>query len=317
MKVLPPFFVTFASVEALVSALPEATRAAHREEIMRVVQLALPPAVSLRTISTLFGVSPEFVGAMSRAPERYYRVFRIKKGKKTRTIQAPKVALKVIQAWFGGHTARAVTLPECVFGFIPGKNGVKEAAAVHCGSDWVYSMDLRDFFPSISSRQVAAAIQTIGYSSEAAQFMTRLMTLEGRLPQGSPASPVLSNLVFSETDRVLINFAKASGVRYTRYADDLVFSGTGKAPDGMQQTIREIVTAHGWTVADEKEHFATRPARLKVHGLLVHGARPRLTKGYRNRIRAFNHLLANGKIAEADMKKILGHLAYANCIDKS
>lgn len=317
MKVLPPLLVTFASVEALVSALPEPTRGRHGDEVRRIVQLGLPPAISLRTISTLFGVSAELIGAMSRAPERYYRVFKIRKGKKVRTIQAPKVALKLIQTWFGGHVARTIELPDCVFGFVPGKNGVKEAAAVHCGSDWVYSLDLRDFFPSISSQQVAAAIQAMGYSDDASAVLVRLMTLHGRLPQGSPASPVLSNVVFSKTDTELSLLARDKGVRYTRYADDLVFSGVDPAPEDLQQAVRGIVIANGWTIADDKEHFAMRPARLKVHGLLVHGPRPRLTKGYRNRLRAYKHLLAAGKIAEKDKNKIQGHLAYAKLIDEA
>jgi RNA-directed DNA polymerase len=317
VKVLPPPLVSFASVEALIAALPDATRAMHAAEIRRVVALGLPPAVSLRTVATLFGVSAEFVGAMSRASVRYYRVFKIKKGKKTRTIQAPKVGLKLIQAWFGGHVSRAIQLPPSVFGFVPGKSGVKEAASVHCGANWVYSIDLRDFFPSITEQQVRAALVRMGYAENTASFMARLLTLQGRLPQGSPASPVISNVVFTPTDSLLGEFATANDIQYTRYADDLVFSGLGEPPDDLQVRLREIVTVAGWTIADDKEYFARRPARLKVHGLLVHGGKPRLTKGYRNRIRAYRHLLAAGKIAEADQAKILGHLSYADFIDKN
>lgn len=253
---------------------------------------------------------------MSRAPGRYYRTFKIKKGKKTRTIQAPKVALKLLQAWFATHVARAAALPPCVYGFIPGRSGVKEAAQAHCPADWVYSLDVRDFFPSITAEQVREALVRIGYSDGTAVFLTRLMTLNGRLPQGSPASPVLSNWVFAPTDGTLDALSNALGVRYTRYADDLVFSGTGAPPPKIQTRVRSIVTAAGWTIATDKEHLACAPARLKVHGLLVHGHRPRLTKGYRNRIRAFRHLLESNKIGDSDISKIRGHLSYADFIEK-
>lgn len=254
---------------------------------------------------------------MSRAPKRYYRVFKIRKGKKTRIIQAPRIALKVIQSWFGTHLSRAITLQDCVFGFVPGKDGVREAAAVHCGADWVYSIDLRDFFHSISDERVISAVQAVGYSGPTSHFIVRLLTFEGRLPQGSPASPVLSNLAFAATDRMLNELATAKGIRYTRYADDLVFSGSGQPPALLRELIRAIVSENNWTVADEKEHLAIRPARLKVHGLLVSGTMPRLTKGYRNRLRAFQHLLANNKIAEKDLSKIRGHLSYAKHIEDS
>lgn len=316
MKVLPPLLVSFNSVEALITSLPEATLASHETEIRRVVALGLPPAVSLRTVAALFGVSTEFVGAMSRAPSRYYRVFKIKKGKKTRTIQAPKIALKLLQAWFASHVARAAQLPACVYGFVPGRSGVKEAAQQHCRASWVYSLDIRDFFPSITDQQVCGALVRMGYADSTAAFLARLLTLNGHLPQGSPASPVLSNWVFVPTDEALLAIANELGVRYTRYADDLVFSGLDAPPPEIQSRVRGTVTGAGWTIADDKEHLASLPARLKVHGLLVHGPRPRLTKGYRNRIRAFRHLHKANKIADADRTRILGHLAYADFIDK-
>lgn len=316
MKALPPLLVSFNSVETLIASLPAATLNSHEAEIRRVVALGLPPAVSLRTLATLFGVSAEFVGAISRAPSRYYRIFKIKKGKKTRTIQAPRIALKVFQAWFAHHVARAVQLPACVYGFVPGRCGVKEAAQQHSPARWVYSLDIRDFFPSITEQQVREALVRIGYADSSAAFLTRLMTLNGRLPQGSPASPVISNWVFFTTDQRLLTLANELGVRYTRYADDLVFSGIDMPPQEIQNRVREIVTGAGWTIAADKEHLVSRPARLKVHGLLVHGPRPRLTKGYRNRIRAFRHLLQTNKIAEADQAKIRGHLTYAEFIDR-
>lgn len=314
MKVPPPLLVSFASADALLHALPDVTRQNHQDEIARLVERGLPPAVSLRTISTLFGVSAEFIGAMSRKPSRYYRTFKIKKGRKTRVITAPRVALKLIQSWFGWHVARAIALPHCVFGFVPGKDGVKSAAAVHCGATWVYSIDLRDFFPSIDTDRVTEALRAIGYSERASGFLVRLVTLDGHLPQGSPASPVISNVAFTHTDLVLSKLADEHAINYTRYVDDLVFSGSGEPPRSLAALVREALVAEGWATADEKEYMAVRPARLKVHGLLVHGDKPRLTKGYRNRIRAFQHLLDANRLDEEDLPRIKGHLAYAKHI---
>ena len=277
--------------------------------------LGLPAAVSVRTISTLFGVSAEFIGAIRRAPLRYYRKFSIKKGKKTREIHAPRVALKVIQRWIGAHIAAAIELPDCVFGFVPGRS-VAAAADVHCDAKWVYSLDLRDFFPSVSETRVHEALTQIGYSNGASNLVTRLCTLHGGLPQGSPASPPLSNIVFRDTDGVLRNIAIARGVRYSRYADDLVFSGIEGPPSDLQEQVNAALAAAGWNIAPEKEHLAQLPNRLKVHGLLVHGRQPRLTKGYRNKVRAFRHLDNSGKVRPDELRRIRGHLAYADSIDK-
>lgn len=77
------------------------------------------------------------------------------------------------------------------------------------------------------------------------------------------------------------------------------------------------MTGRGWVIADEKEHLAELPNRLKVHGLLVHGPKPRMTKGYRNRIRAYRHLIENGKIKSEDIDKVKGHLAYAAQVEQA
>lgn len=312
----PPLLVSFNSVENFLDALPEEVAIQSKQEILQLVEAGLPPLLSTVIASTLFGVSTDFVGAMSRVPYRYYRQFKIRKGRKQRLIQAPKIALKLIQRWFGYHIARATPLPEYVFGFVPGKNGVVGAAKLHCGAHWVYSLDLRDFFPSITASQVTSALQNRGYSERAAKFISRLCTLDDQLPQGSPASPFLSNLVFQATDSALNEIAQQLGIRYSRYADDLVFSGTGDPPETLTTLIKDTVASHGWRIASEKEHLAKIPARLKVHGLLVHSDRPRLTKGYRNRIRAFRHLLRSGKISPEDMASVCGHLAYASLVDR-
>jgi hypothetical protein len=105
--------------------------------------------------------------------------------------------------------------------------------------------------------------------------------------------------------------AHQEGVRYTRYADDLVFSGLGAVPSALQDRVRSCLSESDWTIATEKEKLVELPNRLKVHGLVVHGSSPRLTKGYRNRIRAYRHLLAAGKISADDLAKVKGHISYA------
>ena len=69
-------------------------------------------------------------------------------------------------------------------------------------------------------------------------------------------------------------------------------------------------------MAHEKEHLAKLPQRLKVHGLLVQGAAPRLTKGYRNKIRAFSHMTRAKKVSAEDLARLNGHLAYARSIKR-
>ncbi|MFP3454277.1 hypothetical protein R0K30_21970, partial [Bacillus sp. SIMBA_154] len=89
---------------------------------------------------------------------------------------------------------------------------------------------------------------------------------------------------FFPYDRRLEEYAGERGVMYTRYADDVVLSGRGQPPDDLKAFVRQTIEAGGWKLSERKEKLATKPNRLKVHGLLVDGDSPRLTKGYRHRI---------------------------------
>lgn len=316
MKALPPpLFVSFASLHEALEAMPVVYRDGIRAVMQPLIDKGLPPALSSGVVATLFGVSTTFVRAIANNPARYYREFTIRKGKKLRKINAPKVALKLIQSWIGTHLSHSVVLSNCVLGFVPGHDGGIEAAARHCSAQWVYSLDLRDFFPSIDSNRVVQSLLKLGYPESASILIAQLCILSGALPQGSPASPVLSNLAFIQTDAELIAIAEELGVRYTRYADDIVFSGAGELPVNLQTLVRSCLHKHAWHIAPEKEKVVKLPNRLKVHGLLVHGSKPRLTKGYRNRIRAYRHLVSAGKVGAEDHSKIVGHISYAKHVE--
>jgi RNA-directed DNA polymerase len=311
----PPFLVSFSSTEQFFKALPDDVRASYREPFQDLAEKGLPPVVSIRCLATLFGYSPRFIGALSHHPERYYRTFSIPKGKQSRTIHAPKVALKVVQKWFGFHLAKAVKFDEAIFGFIEGRSAIA-AAALHCEADWIYSIDIEDFFNSTPLNKVVSSLVGLGYADHGANLIGKLCCYEAMLAQGSPASPILSNLVFREADNDLISIAERHGVRYTRYADDIVFSGKGQFPTEIQAAVHTVIETRGWRIADRKERLAARPNRLKVHGLLVHRDKPRLTKGYRNRIRGFKHLLSKNAVRPEDVLKLKGHISYSNSVDK-
>jgi RNA-directed DNA polymerase len=252
---------------------------------------------------------------MIKHPDRYYRRFSIPKGKRRRYIDAPKVALKVIQTWVGYHLARAVKLQPGAVGFVPGLSAV-DGAARHCGCNWVFSTDLVDFFQTTNIEQVKRALQEFGYSGRGAETLAGLACLRGNLAQGSPCSPILSNLVATNLDKSIQEYADNNRLTYTRYADDIVLSGTDAPPEGLQDFVVQQIKANGWQVSEDKTRLVSSPDRLKVYGLLVHGEKPRLTKGYRNRIRALKHLRDTEKLDPERTYEALGHLSYARSVEE-
>lgn len=311
----PPLLVSFDSLTTYLDALLTEVREEFESDIRSLSDQGLPPITSVRCLATLFGFSSKLVGSIKSRPERYYRTYYIPKGKARRRIDSPRVALKVIQKWFGYHLEQALTFPEPVCGFVSGRSAIWGAAA-HCGADWVYSVDIVDFFRNVKLDTIVYRLTKIGYPTHGSALAGALTTYEGALPQGSPASPVLSNLVFQEADSMLVQLAEKHRSRYTRYADDIVFSGHGTFPEALSRNVKDVVEKHGWRLSSKKEDLATRPKRLKVYGLLVDGDKPRLTKGYRNKIRAFKHLIGAGRVADEDRPRLLGHLAYAASVER-
>lgn len=311
----PPLLVSYSDLEQYIAALPVGLPTDQIDDLSRLAKMGFPPVASVRALAILFGVSAFFLGAIRKKPERYYRTFKIKKGKGVREIHAPRVALKVFQKWLAEHLSKKLVFPDSVFGFVPGRSAV-DASAVHCGAKWIYSVDIESFFPSVRRTQVISSLQDLGYSSHASELIADLCCYQGALSQGSPASPVLSNLVFKVTDDALQELAQEKNLRLSRYADDVVFSGTEAFPSDLPGIVRRLIEARGWQLAEAKEYFSQLPLRLKVHGLLVHGVSPRLTKGYRNRLRAYKHLLDMGRVVEEDLQRVNGHLAFGRAVDR-
>jgi RNA-directed DNA polymerase len=309
-----PFLVSFFSSDAYLSSLDEHHRELYKPILDILCEEELPPVISPAALAVLFGYSPKFIHSMSENNTNYYRSFTIKKGKKTREIKAPQVALKVIQKWFGYHLSNRINFGEEVCGFVPGRS-VLTAANQHVNAKWVYSVDIKDFFPSTPCSAVSEALEHLGYPKSGASLISKLCCYGDFLAQGSPASPVLANIVMTEIDQKLLELRDKFNIRYTRYADDIVFSGTGGYPDDLGGCVKAVFEKSLWELSDDKEYKAIFPNRLKVHGLLVHGDKPRLTKGYRNKIRAFKHLKNTRKIKEADQTRLSGHISYADFIE--
>lgn len=303
------------SAAELIDALGGACDHDEEAEILRLAELGIPPVTSSDALAVMFGYNPGLIWSLLHRTNKHYRQFRIPKGPGSRNIHAPRVALKAIQTWLSFHYQRTWEPSNNVFGFVPGRSHI-QAARQHLRAAWVYSVDIEDFFPSISKDRVYDALRRLGYQSEQSiHVVSSICCLRDRLVQGAPTSPVLSNIVLDSVDKHLASLAAANDVVFTRYADDIVFSGRGAAPAGLQEDIKDAVVRDGWTLSSRKEYFAALPKRLKVHGLLVHGTQLRLTKGYRNRIRAYRHLTDANKVRAEDRAMIHGHLRYAAQVD--
>jgi hypothetical protein len=263
----------------------------------------------------MVGINPGLIWSLTHRPQRYYRTFTIKTGRKIRQITAPKIALKIIQKWLGYHFSRAVVWSPHVYGFVPGRCHI-EAAYAHIGADWALSVDISNFFSTTPHSLVVSSLTDLGYDDAPADLIASLTCFNGCLAQGAPSSPSLSNICFRSVDAALVHLSELYECTLTRYADDIVFSGRGSVPQRLRSDLTEIFEATPWRLAADKDCVQPYKGRIKIHGLVIGGDGIRLTKGYRNKIRAYEHILRTRGGAARGWSELNGHVQYAKRVSR-
>ncbi len=147
------------------------------------------------------------------------------------------------------------------------------------------------FTDSISAKMVKASLRVQGYEDKAADTAVSIVTIAGKLPIGLNTSPFLSNLVFVDTDRALAEYAQSEGLSFTRYVDDLTFSGV--VTDHHLLGIERILDGAGWSVNPHKTAFMRRGGPQYVTGLYVGEAdQPRIPRKIKRRMRWIVHIIS-------------------------
>ncbi len=189
----------------------------------------------------------------------------------SRTIHAPVRPLKGLQRRLAAALTAVTARHGCAHGFEPERTIVTNARA-HVRKRWVYTVDLEDFFPSITWARVYGMLQRhpVSMRPSLARLVANLATREGVIPQGAPTSPVLANLVCRRLDARLHRWARERGYVYTRYADDLTFSTNRlDVPQEDCDAIEAIIEGEGFRVNPAKRRLMPHTARQMVTGLVV------------------------------------------------
>lgn len=200
---------------------------------------------------------------------KLYKVFSIpKKSGGYRKIEAPLDELKVRQKWIKRCILDKVYVSEYAKGF-KCNSSIYENALPHVNKELVINIDIKDFFPSIHYKSVYKIFMYLGYTKQVAHLLTKLCTNDKNvLPQGAPTSPVISNIVLLKLDKRLSELVKSVGAVYTRYADDMTFSGD-KSIAKLLPLIYTIIREEGFQVNEKKLRLRYSNQRQEVTGLIV------------------------------------------------
>ena len=198
---------------------------------------------------------------------------------------------------------RATRVHAAAHGFIRGRSIISNARA-HLRKPYLLKMDICDFFPSIAINRVICVFQNLGFPNNVSFYLARLCCLRNHLPQGAATSPALSNTVAYVMDCRLTGLAESYGLGYTRYADDLTFSGD-RIPIRFLQIVETVVAEEGFKIRSEKTRFCHGAGRKIVTGLSVSGDEVRVPRGYKRKIRQEVHyLLKFGQLSHTSKRRI-------------
>jgi RNA-directed DNA polymerase len=227
----------------------------------------------------------------------HYRIL-AKSARGVRLIEAPKPRLKALQRQILSLILDRIPPHSAAHGFRTGRS-IRTFAAPHVGQRVVLRMDLRDFFPSISGARIQTFFRTVGYPESVADLLggictnatprdvwkhraldidpsqlreARALYARPHLPQGAPTSPALANLCAYRADCRLAGLAKSAGAGYSRYADDLAFSGDeafARHAERFSSHVAAILHEEGFAVNHRKTRIMRQGVRQHLAGLAV------------------------------------------------
>lgn len=301
------------------SGLSEHEKSACLEYVSCLIDKNVPVIFEILHFSKLIGVDVDLLYKIINAKKKFYRSFTIPKRKGgVREILSPFPILTEIQTWIFKNILSSISIDPACYGFVHGRN-IVDNAKMHIGGEELLTIDIHDFFGAINENRVVSVFRSLGYSKRVSSDLASFCCLGGALPQGACTSPILSNIIATRIDERLSGLAKKLRLTYTRYADDMAFSGD-RVPRNLIRTIETILREEGFAINKQKTKLKIGNGRKIVTGLLVNEDSVRVPKQYKRRIRQeihyiskfglSNHLKKKGEFDPIYIERLLGKLNF-------
>lgn len=222
--------------------------------------------------------------SISNNIEKNYEIYKIKKRNgKYRTIYEPNIILKQIQKQILINILNNKAISKYAKAYHKGIK-LKDNAITHVNKEMILKLDIKNFFENISFVDVYNSCFSIEYFPKSVgMILTFLCTYEDHLTQGSPTSAYISNLVMKKFDESLGNWCELMNISYTRYSDDMTFSGKFN-PSELIIKVRKMLYKLGLELNNDKIHIVHKSSSQNVTGIIVN-EKMQVSIKYRNKIR--------------------------------
>jgi len=227
-------------------------------------------------IKTLYSISNNI--------ENNYKIYKIKKRNgKYRSIYEPTSLLKNIQKQILVNILNNKIISKYAKAYHKGIS-LKDNAIPHINKDTILKLDIKDFFESISFSDIYNSCFPIEYFPKSVgMLLTYLCTYDEHLTQGAPTSAYISNLVMKDFDEILGAWCEEKDIAYTRYSDDMTFSGNFN-PTEIIVKVRKMLYKLGLKLNNDKVHVVNKSSSQNVTGIVVN-KKAQVCSKYRKDIR--------------------------------
>lgn len=241
-------------------------------------------------VSEILGISVRDLYQFSNNQAKHYHLASIpKKNGGVRELNVPSHYLKHIQRVILDKLLYGLPVSEYAKAYLP-EAMLIDNALPHIGKEKVLKLDIKGFFDSIDCDMVCSVFSHLGFESAATSLLANICTLEGTLPQGAPTSPHIANLVMAYFDNRVGDFCKARNVAYTRYCDDMTFSGCFDEKE-IIRFVEHLLLKQGFELNHKKTACISSSQQQKVTGIVVN-EKPQLSSDERKKIRQEVHYLS-------------------------
>ncbi|MBC5715840.1 reverse transcriptase family protein [Flintibacter faecis] len=278
---------------------------------------------SYSDLERLLGISVKALYSVSNASWKHYRSVKIPKNDRGefRELHVPDEFLKTVQRRIADRLLSAYPVSPYATAYRPGGSTIVNARP-HVGKNVLLKLDIHHFFDNILYATVKEkAFPAEDYSESIRILLTILCVHKDALPQGAPTSPVISNIIMRDFDCTVGGWCDARGIAYTRYCDDMTFSGDFDSRE-VVSLVRTELRKMGLFLNEKKTVRAVRGQRQSVTGLVVNEGL-RIPAAYRKKLRqevyycrkfgvaAHLQRMGSGERAEEYLPKLLGRINYA------
>lgn len=264
--------------------------------------------------------------------KNYYRnyhrvVLKKPQSAKIRVLTVPNGFLKTVQRRILNRILHQLPVSSYATAYQKGKS-LRDNALPHVNKEMVVKLDIAQFFDHINGDMVFGVMQQLKFSECATVLLTHLCIYQDKLPQGAPTSPYLANLVMRHFDEKIGAWCSERSIQYTRYCDDMTFSGTRDAimQSHLISYVRKKLYPLGFSLNEQKTAMISDAQQQRVTGVVVND-KAAIPRTLRRKLRQEVYYCCQYGVSEslrhrgddtdptAYLHRLLGRIAYAKQID--